>query len=74
MGDAMDYAQQYELEERERHIRNARRINSEPSRFLCEECEAPIPEARRAAIPGVALCVACQQILERRQRHYRRGE
>ena len=26
----------------------------------CEECEAPIPEARRQAIPGVRLCVACQ--------------
>lgn len=26
----------------------------------CEECDAPIPEARRAAVPGVRLCVACQ--------------
>ena len=26
----------------------------------CEECDAPIPEARRAAIPGVRLCVSCQ--------------
>lgn len=26
----------------------------------CEECDAPIPEARRAALPGVRLCVACQ--------------
>lgn len=27
----------------------------------CEECEAPIPEARRRALPGVRLCVACQE-------------
>ncbi len=27
----------------------------------CEECGATIPEARRKAIPGVRLCVACQQ-------------
>lgn len=27
----------------------------------CEECDAEIPEARRKAIPGVRLCVACQQ-------------
>ncbi len=27
----------------------------------CEECEAPIPEARRKAVPGVRLCVSCQQ-------------
>lgn len=26
----------------------------------CEECDAPIPEARRKAIAGVRLCVACQ--------------
>lgn len=26
----------------------------------CEECDAPIPEARRAALPGVRFCVACQ--------------
>ena len=26
----------------------------------CEECDKPIPEARREAIPGVRLCVACQ--------------
>lgn len=27
----------------------------------CAECEEPIPEARRAALPGVKLCVECQQ-------------
>lgn len=27
----------------------------------CEECDAPIPEARRRAIPGVRLCVPCQE-------------
>ncbi|MGI9232990.1 MAG: DksA/TraR family C4-type zinc finger protein [Woeseiaceae bacterium] len=26
----------------------------------CEECDAAIPEARRIAVPGVRLCVACQ--------------
>lgn len=26
----------------------------------CEECSAPIPKARREAVPGVRLCVACQ--------------
>jgi len=26
----------------------------------CEECDTPIPEARRKALPGVRLCVACQ--------------
>ncbi len=27
----------------------------------CAECEEPIPEARRAAIPGVKLCIECQR-------------
>ncbi|RTP23215.1 DksA/TraR family C4-type zinc finger protein [Enterobacter roggenkampii] len=27
----------------------------------CEECGEPIPEARRKAIPGVRLCITCQQ-------------
>ena len=26
----------------------------------CEECGKPIPSARREAVPGVHLCVACQ--------------
>lgn len=34
----------------------------------CEECESPIPEARRLALPGVRLCVACQTELERQQK------
>ena len=27
----------------------------------CEECDVPIPEARRQAVPGVRLCVPCQE-------------
>ena len=30
------------------------------SRTHCAECDEPIPEARRRAIPGVKLCVDCQ--------------
>lgn len=30
----------------------------------CEECDAPIPEKRRLAIPGVRLCIQCQSELE----------
>ena len=32
-----------------------------PSLTHCEECNAEIPEARRVAMPGVRLCVACQE-------------
>ncbi|MDN5864652.1 MAG: DksA/TraR family C4-type zinc finger protein [Gammaproteobacteria bacterium] len=27
----------------------------------CEECGEAIPEARRKAVPGVRLCIACQE-------------
>lgn len=32
----------------------------------CIECAAAIPEARRQAMPGVRLCVACQAAQDRR--------
>lgn len=31
----------------------------------CSECGADIPEARRRAMPGVRLCVACQESHDR---------
>jgi phage/conjugal plasmid C-4 type zinc finger TraR family protein len=31
----------------------------------CAECGEEIPEARRAAMPGVRLCLACQQVADR---------
>ncbi|MDL4617800.1 DksA/TraR family C4-type zinc finger protein [Citrobacter amalonaticus] len=31
------------------------------SLYECEECGDPIPEARRQAVPGVRLCLNCQQ-------------
>lgn len=31
-----------------------------PGRSHCEDCGAPIPEARRRVLPGVRLCVVCQ--------------
>ena len=36
------------------------------SRHLCEECDDPIPAARRQHVPGVRLCVPCQSRAERR--------
>ena len=36
-----------------------------PGLSHCEECEASIPKARRKAVPGVRLCVACQEAHDR---------
>ncbi len=40
------------------------RLPSGSSLSHCEVCEEPIPEARRKAVPGVRLCVACQGELD----------
>jgi len=31
---------------------------------ICTGCEASIPEKRRQAVPGVQLCIQCQQELD----------
>ena len=38
-----------------------RQLPQGPSLTHCAECDAEIPEARRAAIAGVRLCVTCQE-------------
>jgi phage/conjugal plasmid C-4 type zinc finger TraR family protein len=43
-------------------IRRARsQLPTGPGLERCEACDQPIPEARRKAIPGVRLCVPCQE-------------
>jgi phage/conjugal plasmid C-4 type zinc finger TraR family protein len=37
------------------------KLASGESLLHCEECDAVIPEARRQAVPGVRLCIACQR-------------
>ncbi len=47
-------------------IKRARsRLPTGPGLRHCEECDAPIPDARREAMPGVRLCIACQEAQER---------
>lgn len=40
-------------------------LPSGPSLMQCESCGQAIPEARREAIPGVRLCVSCQEIADK---------
>ena len=50
-------------------IKRARnKLGEGPGLEHCEECGAKIPEARRKAVPGVRLCVACQETADRDQR------
>lgn len=49
-------------------IKRARsQLGQGPGLTHCEECEAAIPEARRKAVPGVRLCVTCQEAHDEEQ-------
>lgn len=39
-----------------------------PSLVRCEECDAEIPAGRRTAVPGVRLCVTCQEERDTKRR------
>lgn len=41
-----------------------RQLPSGEGRECCVECNATIPVKRRAILPGVVRCVACQQHIE----------
>ena len=45
-------------------------LPSGPSLESCVECGARIPEARREAVPGVRLCLACQDAKDRDAKHF----
>lgn len=38
-----------------------RQIKSGDSLSHCQECDLEIPVARQKAVPGVTLCITCQQ-------------
>lgn len=47
--------------------RARRQLPQGESLAACEQCDRPIPEARRLAVPGVRLCVQCQTQLDEAQ-------
>jgi len=52
-------------------VKRARgRAATGPSLKRCEECDAKIPEARRKAVPGVRLCVACQSLRDEEEKAF----
>jgi len=68
-GWAGDGAVQQQIDDSiEDAVKRARaQLPSGPSLTHCEECGAEIPEARRLVVPGVRLCVACQDERDRNQ-------
>ncbi|CQD76531.1 DnaK suppressor protein [Yersinia intermedia] len=71
MADLIDIAQERQEMVLAAQIANARSKPTAPSAFICECCEAEIPEQRRISVPGVVFCVTCQQIHEEKKKHYR---
>ncbi|RAZ52021.1 TraR/DksA family transcriptional regulator, partial [Enterobacter hormaechei subsp. xiangfangensis] len=48
---------------------SAHRLNHNAiSAERCEECDEPIPEPRRAAVPGCQTCAECQGVIELRKK------
>ncbi|MEC5345064.1 TraR/DksA family transcriptional regulator [Brenneria populi] len=71
MPDLMDMVQQRQQEILDKQIASARNAQRGVSAFECEDCDQPIPEARRAAIHGVTRCASCQGIHEQKNKHFR---
>ncbi len=53
------------IEDAVKHARN--QLPRGESLECCAECGNSIPAARREAVPGVRLCVACQQQHDKQQ-------
>jgi phage/conjugal plasmid C-4 type zinc finger TraR family protein len=47
-------------------LRARRALPAGTGRDTCADCDEPIPAARRAALPGVTLCVDCQSARDAR--------
>lgn len=67
MPDNVDFIQEQQAELLERQINAARVKHCGASALVCEECDAPIPAARRAAYPSATRCVSCQSVFEAKQ-------
>ncbi|PCM47858.1 conjugal transfer protein TraR [Pseudomonas fluorescens] len=68
MADIADFANDLVLERVDQALA-ALRIAAKPalaahSFQFCEECDEPIPEARRVAQPGCTHCVDCLSLVE----------
>jgi phage/conjugal plasmid C-4 type zinc finger TraR family protein len=67
MADAADRANERMDNDIEGRLANRMRFEG-TSATECRECDEPIPEPRRQALPGVQLCIDCQSIQEARNR------
>ena len=71
MADDADRAQE-RIEQHQALAESSRHKFEGVSATHCVDCGVPIPEVRRASLPGVQLCVSCQEINELEARHQAR--
>jgi len=75
VADDIDFANDLVQERMDRALaaRNVKKTAMPAHSFMfCEECDTPIPAARRVAIPGCTHCVTCQSIDEARNARHAR--
>lgn len=70
MSDVIDRANEHAALVLEQNIQAARKPANRVSAFECENCDHPIPEARRQAVIGCTLCIDCQILFELKEKHY----
>lgn len=72
--DHIDIAAAREAELRDDALAALKRAMHEqlarPSLSECETCGSDIPHERQLAVPGVHLCVGCQEKIEMKQKGY----
>ena len=73
MPDFLDSISEHQSAILESQIKAARQVVKGVSAMFCLDCDRPIPEERRAALPGVDLCVYCKELSEINGKHYRRN-
>ena len=71
MADVIDTAQERADLVLSAQIQAARATVGGISAMFYIECDRPIPEERRATLPGVELCVYCKELRELNAKHYR---
>jgi len=71
MPDLLDSITERQAEILDAQINAARKQITGISAMFCLDCNRPIPEDRRAALPGVELCLCCAELIEQRNKHYR---
>ncbi|MCW2106445.1 UNVERIFIED_ORG: phage/conjugal plasmid C-4 type zinc finger TraR family protein [Rahnella aquatilis] len=71
MADVIDSAQERADLILSAQIQAARAPIAGVSAMFCLDCERPIPEERRAVLPGIELCVYCKELAELNAKHHR---